>query len=323
MDMEKLHEKEMRWVYAETLIELVEEGVDIVLVESDLARTNGTDRFGKKFPERFIDVGVAEANMISLAAGIASMGRIPFTSSFGSFGGRRVVDQLFMAVTYSNLNIKLIGSDPGVTGEINGASHQAFEDIAIMRALPRMSVLEPCDAYELRQVVREAAFYQGAVYIRMMRKVNPPIFDANYRFKIDHGCVIRPGIDVAIIAIGYMVRIALEAAKILERKKISARIINMPCIKPLDKELVLTAARETGAIVTVENHNIIGGLGSAVSELVSEEFLAPVRRIGMPDHVGEVGTADYLCKKFGMTAQNIVEQAMQVIKLKNRRRNEN
>ena len=319
MDMEKLHEEEMRWVYAETLIELVEEGVDIVLVEADLARTNGTDRFGKKFPERFIDVGVAETNMISLAAGIASMGRIPFASSFGSFGGRRVIDQLFMAVSYSNLNIKFIGSDPGVTGEINGASHQAFEDIALMRALPRMSILEPCDAYELRQVVREAAFYQGAVYIRMMRKIYSPVFDANYRFTIGRGCVIRPGIDVAIIAVGYMVKIALEAAKILERKKIAARIINMPCIKPLDKELVLISARETGAIVTAENHNIIGGLGSAVCELVSEESLTPVRRIGMPDHIGEVGTADYLCKKFGMTAQDIVEQTMKVIEIKKRR----
>jgi len=314
--LEGLPEKEMRCVYAETLIGLVEEGRDIVVVEADLARTNGTDIFARRFPERFIDLGVAEANMISVAAGMAAMGKIPFTSSFGSFAGRRVVDQLFMAVTYSHLKIKVVGSDPGVTGGINGASHQAFEDMALMRALPDMAVLDPGDAYELRQAVREAAAYPGAVYIRLLRKIHPAVFGPDYRLKIGKGKVIKSGHEATIIASGYMLRPALEAAGTLEKQGVSVEMLNMPSVKPLDTRLVLSAARRTGAIVTAENHSVIGGLGAAVCELVAGEYPVPVRRVGMPDHCGEVGTADFLCRKFGLTAENIIRQVHLALEMK-------
>lgn len=317
--VEKLHEKEIGTVYAETLIELVENGNDIVVIEADLARTNRTDLFATHFPERFIEVGIAETNMIGVAAGIAAMGKIPFASSFGSFGGRKVVDQLFMGVSYSNLNIKLIGSEPGVTGEILGASHQAFEDIAIMRALPNMTVLDPCDAYEFRSAVKEAAQYNGAVYIRMLRKKHPAVFNNEYKFKIGEGSILKEGSDVTIIASGYMVRHALSAADILEKENISARVISMCSIKPIDRDIILSSARETEAIVTAENHSIIGGLGSAVCEILSGEYPVPVRRVGMPDHCGEVGTADFLCKKFGMSAEDIANQVRIAINMKKRR----
>lgn len=304
-------------VYGETLVELVEEGLDIYALEADLAVANMTDVTFKEWcPQRFLDVGIAEANMISISAGLAAMGKIPFAASFGVFSSRKVVDQLFMAVTYSNLNLKVVGTMPGVDGRGNGGSHQAFEDVALMRALPNMTVLDPCDAYEVRGVVRAAARHRGGVYIRIPRCVMPAIFDADYEFEIGKATILREGRDVSIITSGYMVSTALEAAALLEQEGVSARVVNMCTIKPLDTTSVLSVARETGAIVTAENHSVIGGLGSAVCECISEAYPVPVRRVGMPDRCGEVGTVEYLCEEFGMTSNDIVREAHAALQMK-------
>ena len=316
---DNFHEKEMRQVFVETLIELIQQGVDIAVLEADLARSTGTELIGRMFPERFFDFGVAEANMISIAAGMAIMGKIPFATSFGAFSSRRVIDQVYMAVTYSNLNIKIIGVEPGVTATVNGATHQIFEDLGLMRVLANMTVMAPCDVYELRQAVREAAHHKGAVYLRLLRKVQPVFSAPDYKFKIGKGNLLRDGRDITIISLGYAVRFAAEAAAVLEPQGICARVIIMPTIKPLDHELLLAAARDTGAIVTVENHNIIGGLGGAVCEFLSGRYPVPVRRVGMLDCIGEVGEEDYLCNRYGINTATVVREAHAALKLKRKR----
>jgi transketolase len=313
--------KPLRIVYGETLAELVREGLDLYVLEADLAAASQTDEtFKKFFPERFLNIGVAEANMISLASGMAAMGKVTFASSFGPFVTRRVMDALFMAVSYSNLNIKVVGTAPGVDGRGNGASHQSFEDIALTRVLPNMTVIEPADARETRAAVRFAATHVGAVYIRLFREALPRLFTPDYHFRPGKASVMRAGGDVAIIASGYMTHAALAAADILAKKRLSARVINMSSIKPLDEGAVVAAARETGAIVTAENHSVIGGLGSAVCEVIAEQFPVPVRRVGMRDRVGEVGTLEYLCEHFGLTPGDIAREALSVFTLKTEKR---
>jgi transketolase len=316
-----LDTKPLRIVYGETLAELVREGLDLYVLEADLAAASQTDEtFKKFFPQRFLNIGVAEANMISIASGMAAMGKVPFASSFGPFVTRRVMDPLFMAVSYSNLNIKVVGTSPGVDGRGNGASHQSFEDIALMRVLPNMTVIDPCDAQETRSAIRFAATHVGAVYIRLFREALPQIFTPDYKFRPGKASVVRAGDDVSIIAAGYMLHPALAAAGILDKKGLSARVINMSSIKPIDEEAIVAAARETGAIVTAENHSVIGGLGSAVCEVVAEQYPVPVRRIGMRDRVGEVGTLEYLCEKFGLTPGDIAREALSAFSMKTEHR---
>ena len=305
----KLHEKELREVYCETLFELVDEGKDIWVVEADLAASNGTMAFAKRFPERFVNCGVAEANMVGISAGIANEGAIPFCSSFTPFATRRVYDQVFISVAYAGLNVKIVGTDPGVTAEYNGGTHMFFEDLALMRVIPNMTVIVPCDAWEVRGAVRSAAEYEGPVYIQMLRKPRPAIFDENYRFEIGKSARLTEGDDLTIITLGLMTPIVLEAARKLQKQNIHARVINMSTVKPLDREAIEKAAKETGAIMTVENQNIVGNLGSAVAEVLSEENLCPLKRMGINDAFGEVASIDYLLAKHGLTAEHIAMEA--------------
>ena len=305
----KLHEKELREVYCETLFELVDEGKDIWVVEADLAASNGTMAFAKRFPERFVDCGVAEANMIGISAGIANEGAIPFCSSFTPFATRRVYDQVFISVAYAGLNVKIVGTDPGVTAEFNGGTHMFFSDLALMRVIPNMTVIVPCDARELQGAVRAAAECEGPVYIQMLRKRRPAIFDENYRFEIGKSALLTEGNDLAIITLGFMTPIVLEAAKELLKENIHARVINMSTVKPIDRVAIERAARETGAIMTVENQNVAGNLGGAVAEVLSEENLCPLRRMGINDRFGEVASVKYLLEKHGLTAGNIASEA--------------
>jgi len=312
----KLHEKELREVYCETLFELVDEGKDVWVVEADLAASNGTMPFAKRFPERFVDCGVAEANMVGISAGIANEGAIPFCSSFTPFATRRVYDQVFISVAYAGLNVKIVGTDPGVTAEYNGGTHMFFEDLALMRAIPNMTVIVPCDAYEVRGAVRAAAEREGPVYIQMLRKERPAVFDEKYKFEIGKSARLAEGDDLTIITLGLMTPIVLDAARKLERENIHVRVINMSTVKPLDREAIEKSAKETGAIMTVENQNIVGNLGGAVAEVLSEENVCPLKRMGIKDVFGEVATVDYLLEKHGLTADNIAAETKEFLRKK-------
>jgi len=308
-----LEANEMRAVYTNTLIELAKEDERIVLCDADLMRASGTLPFRDVFPERTVDVGVAEANMIGVAAGLAASGKIPFTHSFTAFASRRCFDQVTISVAYAKLNVKMMGSDPGVSAEMNGGTHMSMEDVGLMRVLPGVTVFEPVDSVQLAQALPQIVKHEGPVYIRMFRKKAESIFGADYKFNWAKGDLLEDGTDVTIIATGIMVKESLEAARILKEEGISARIINIHTVKPIDQEIILKAAKETGAIVTAENHNIINGLGSAVAEVLVENSPVPMERIGVKDHFGEVGRMPFLMEKFHMLPVDIVAAAKAVI----------
>jgi transketolase len=303
MALEKL---EMREIYTTTLMELAEKNERIVLLDADLMKASKTLPFKAKFPERAVDVGVAEANMIGVAAGLAASGKIPFTHTFTPFATRRCFDQVTISVAYSKLGVKMMGSDPGVSAELNGGTHMSFEDVGLMRNLPGMTIFEPVDGNQLKQALPYIVEHEGPVYIRMFRKQAESIFDANYEFKWLKGDSLREGNDLTIIATGIMVKEALTACEMLREEGINARVINIHTVKPIDTEIILKAAKETGAIVTVENHNIINGLGSAVAEILVENYPIPMKRIGVRDHFGEVGMMPFLMEKFHMMPVDIV-----------------
>ena len=302
--------KEMRAVYAETLVELGATNRNIVLLEADLMKATGTGPFQAAYPERAFNVGVAEANMVSVAAGLSAGGKIPFAATFGCFASRRAFDQFFVSCAYARLNVKLVGTDPGVSAAFNGGTHMPFEDLALMRAVPGIAVLEPSDAASLRGLVAAAAERQGSVYIRLHRKAVPDIYPAGEKFEIGKAKLLREGKDVALVALGaLMVGEALKAAELLAKEGISASVIDALSLKPLDAELVLREARRCGKVVTVENHQASGGLGSAVAELLAETGAARLSRVGVRDEFGEVGTQDYLMERFGLTASHIAAAA--------------
>jgi transketolase len=308
-----LEQLEMREIYTNTLIELAEKDERIVLLDADLLRASKGMPFRDRFPERTIDVGVAEANMIGVAAGLAASGKIPFTHTFTPFATRRCFDQVTISVAYAKLNVKMMGSDPGVSAELNGGTHMSFEDVGLMRNLPGITIFEPVDGNQLKQAIPHILDHQGPVYIRMFRKQAESIFDESYEFKWLKGDTLRDGSDVTIIASGLMVKEALEACESLKEEGISARVLNIHTIKPIDADLIIKAAKETKAIVTAENHNIINGLGSAVSEVLSENYPVPLKRIGVRDHFGEVGMMPFLMEKFKMLPIDIVEACKEVI----------
>lgn len=297
---------EMRVVYTNTLIELAKEDERIVLVDADLMRAAGTLPFKAEYPERTVDVGVAEANMIGVAAGLAASGKIPFTHSFTAFATRRCFDQVTISVAYAKLNVKMMGSDPGVSAEMNGGTHMSMEDVGLMRVLPGVTVFEPVDSVQLAQALPQIVKHEGPVYIRMFRKKAESIFGADYKFNWAKGDLLEEGTDVTIIATGIMVKESLEAARLLKEEGISARVINIHTVKPIDQEIIIKAASETGAIVTAENHNIINGLGSAVAEVLVENSPVPMERIGVKDHFGEVGRMPFLMEKFHMLPVDII-----------------
>lgn len=309
MALEKL---EMREIYTTTLMELAEKNERIVLLDADLMKASKTLAFKAKFPDRTVDVGVAEANMIGVAAGLAASGKIPFTHTFTPFATRRCFDQVTISVAYSKLGVKMMGSDPGVSAELNGGTHMSFEDVGLMRNLPGMTIFEPVDGNQLRQALPYIVEHTGPVYIRMFRKQAESIFDESYKFTWLKGDLLKNGNDLTIIATGIMVKEALTACEMLREEGIMARVINIHTVKPIDAELIIKAAKETGAIVTVENHNIINGLGSAVAEVLVENYPVPMKRIGVRDHFGEVGMMPFLMEKFHMLPVDIVAACKEV-----------
>ena len=304
-----------REAYGNALAELGEK-YDFVVLDADLAAATKTGTFKKKFPERFFNCGIAEGNMISVAAGIATTGKPVFASSFAMFAAGRAFEQIRNSVGYPHLNVKIGATHAGITVGEDGATHQCLEDIALMRTIPGMTIINPADAVEAKAAVEAALNIDGPVYLRFGRMAVPVINDADAKFEVGKGVQMADGKDVTIIATGIMVNMALEAAKQLEAEGISARVINIHTIKPLDKEIVVKAAKETGAIVTAEEHNVIGGLGSAVAEAVCEACPVPVLKVGTNDVFGHSGKVPPLLEMYGLTPANIVLKAKEAIALK-------
>ena len=302
--------------YGNTLVELARQGADnLVVFDADLAAATKTEIFRKEFPDRHFDCGIAEQNMVGVAAGMSTMGYVPFVSSFAMFVAGRGFEQIRNSIGYPHLNVKIAATHAGLSVGEDGASHQCCEDLALMRSIPGMVILSPADDVEARAAVIAAYDYNGPVYLRFGRLAVPVLHEEeSFRFEIGKGEVLRDGSDVAIIATGLMVAEAVEAAKTLAEAGISARVINICTIKPLDEELVVKAARECGKIITCEEHSVIGGLGEAVCACLSEQCPVPVRRIGVNDEFGHSGPAAALLKQFGLSAEHIVEVAKEFCK---------
>ena len=302
--------------YGNALAELGEK-YDFVVLDADLAAATKTGIFKKKFPERFFDCGIAEGNMISVAAGLATTGKVAFASSFAMFAAGRAFEQIRNSVGYPHLNVKIGATHAGLTVGEDGATHQCLEDLALMRTIPGMVVISPADDVEARAVVEFAINHYGPVYMRFGRMAVPVINDReNYKFEMGKGVNLRDGNDVTFVANGFMVHLALEAAEELAKEGISARVINIHTIKPIDKDIILDAAQKTGAIVTAEEHNIIGGLGSAVAEVLCEGCPVPMLRVGTEDKFGRSGKVQPLLDMYGLNVENLVSKAKAAIALK-------
>lgn len=311
-DIKKIATRES---YGNALKELAQEGADnLVVLDADLSAATKTGIFKKAFPERHINCGIAEANMICVAAGLSTMGLVPFASSFAMFAAGRAFEQVRNTVGYPHLNVKIGATHAGISVGEDGASHQCCEDFALMRSIPGMVVICPADDVEAKQAVKAAYKYEGPVYLRFGRLAVDVFHDDDYKFEIGKGELVSEGSDVTIIANGLMVAEAIKAREMLEQKGISAEIINMATIKPLDEELVIASAKKTGKVITVEEHNIIGGLGEAVCSALSEKCPTPVKRIGVNDEFGHSGPAVDLLKQFGLCADNIAAVAEEFVK---------
>ena len=288
----------------------------VVYFDCDVINSIGMVGFGEKYPDRCIDCGIQEANMIGVAAGASAVGLKPFTHTFGPFAARRVIDQVYISAAYAKLNVRMIGSDAGVTASYNGGTHMPIEDMGLMRTIPEVTLLEPTDSVMLADLMRQTKDMYGVFYIRITRKVVDKVFEDGSTFEIGKAVELRDGSDVTLITSGYCTTDTIKAAEILAKEGISAKVLNMFTWKPLDVEAIVAAAQKTGAIVTVENHNVINGLGSAVAEVVGEHCPVPMKRIGVQDRFGEVGSIDYLKGIFGMTVEDIVAAAKETIKRK-------
>lgn len=302
-----------REAYGQALEELGAVRQDVVVLDADLSKSTKTSVFQAKYPERFFNAGIAEQNLMGLAAGFAAAGKVPFASTFAVFATGRAYDQIRNSICYPRLNVKIAATHAGITVGEDGGSHQALEDINLMRGLPNMTVLVPADGPEAKNAVKAAAEYEGPVYIRLGRSGVPTITDADAPFVIGKGRVMREGVDVTLIGCGMMVAKALEAADVLAEEGVQAAVVDMSTIKPIDRELIVEWAKKTGAIVTAEEHNVIGGLGSAVAEVLVEEALVPMERVGIEDVFGESGTGGELVEKYRLTAEHIVEKAKRAI----------
>ena len=309
-----MEKKSTRVAYGETLVKLGKINKDVVVLEADLSKSTMTAYFKKEFPERHINVGIAEADMVATAAGIATTGKIPFASTFAHFAAGRAFDQIRNSVAYPQLNVKICPTHAGVSLGEDGGSHQSVEDVALMRAIPGMVVLSPADAIETEKIIFAVADYKGPVYVRLGRLNIPVLFDENYKFEIGKAITLTQGDDVAILATGLMVSEALEAAKLLEEKGIKARVINVSTIKPLDTETVLKAAKECKFIVTSEEHSVIGGLGSAVSEYLSEVYPAKVVKHGIQDIFGQSADGETMLTNYELRAKDIAETVLNNLK---------
>lgn len=312
-----LHEKEMRAVYGETLNELMDENPKVMCLEADLSKASGTNpRVLGKHPNNFVNAGVCEANMIGLGAGMAGEGRVPFCASFTCFASRRVYDQVTISVAYANNNVKVVGTAPGITAGPNGGTHMCFQDLAIMRAMPNLHVYSPCDVYELRAVMRYMAAEVQPTYMQLVRSKVGQVFDENYVFDPNRAVVVRAGTDVTLVSTGYMTQFTPVVADELAKDGLSVEVLHYPSVKPFDPETLIASARKTGGVVTVENQNIIGGLGSAVCEVLSENYPTPVKRLGVPDKFGEVATQDYLFNKHGFGPSHIADTCREMARRK-------
>jgi len=305
-----------REAYGEEIVKLGEENPDIVVLEADISSSTKTCYFAKAFPERFFNVGVAEQNEAIVAAGLASTGLIPFLSTYAVFASMRACEQVRTFICYPNLNVKIAVSHGGITPCTDGVTHQATEDLAIMRVMPNMTVIAPTDYNMTKAVVRAAAAHYGPVYIRLTRDALPIIYEENISFEIGKAIKLYDGNDLTIISTGDMTYTAIKAVKLLKKEGIAAALVDMPTIKPIDEEMVIKEAKYSGAIVTVEDHQIIGGLGSAVSEVLSENYPIPLKRIGIRDTFAESGEFELLLDKYGLSAAHIVEAAKKVIRMK-------
>lgn len=305
-----------RDAYGKALVELGEKNEKLVVFDADLAAATKTGMFKKAFPDRFIDCGIAEGNMMGVAAGMATAGYTVFASSFAMFAAGRAFEQIRNTIGYPHINVKIGATHAGISVGEDGASHQCCEDIALMRTIPGMTIINPADDIEARLAVFAAAEHDGPVYMRFGRLAVPRVFDDGYKFEIGKGVYLNKGTDVTIIATGLLVERAIQAAELLKNEGISVSLINMATIKPIDRDIILDAAKTTGCIVTAEEHNIIGGLGSAVAEVVAEEYPVPVLRVGVEDTFGKSGPALELLEIFGLNAQNIVAKAKRAIELK-------
>lgn len=302
--------------YGKALVELGEKRDDFLVMDADLAAATQTGLFKKAFPDRFYDCGIAEQNMMGIAAGIAATGKKVIVSSFAMFAAGRAFEQVRNSIGYPHLNVIIGATHAGISVGEDGATHQCLEDIALMRTIPGMTIINPADEVEARKAVYAAMELDGPVYMRFGRLAVPIVFDEDYNFEVGKGVELKSGNDVTIIATGLMVKEALEAYDLLKAEGINARIINMATIKPIDKDIIIKAAKETGAIVTAEEHSVIGGLGSAVGEVVGEEYPVPVVKLGVYDTFGHSGPAAKLLDEFGLRAVNIVEKAKKAISLK-------
>ncbi len=309
--------KATREAYGEALKKLAASNPDVVVLDADLSGSTKTSEFKKAASERFFNVGIAEQDLIGTAAGMAIAGKIPFASSFAMFAAGRAFEIIRNTVAYPKLNVKIAATHAGLTVGEDGASHQAIEDISLMRSIPNMTVINPADSVEAEQAVLKAAEVNGPVYIRLGRMSVEDVYDQQYKFELGKGVELKKGSDITIIATGIMVQESLKAAKELSEEGIEARVINIHTIKPIDKDIIINAAKETGAIVTAEEHSIIGGLGSAVLEVLSDSCPVPVKRVGVSDTFGESGKPAELLEKYHLTQKDIQEACKAAIELKN------
>ncbi|WP_019907268.1 transketolase family protein [Thermoanaerobacter indiensis] len=304
-----------REAYGKALVELGAKNKDVVVLDADLSKSTKTADFQKVYPDRFFNMGISEQDMMVTAAGLATCGKIPFASTFAIFATGRAYEQVRNSIGYPHLNVKIAATHAGITVGEDGATHQSIEDISLMRGIPGMVVINPADAEETRKAIFAAAEHYGPVYIRLGRMAVPDIHDQNYKFELGKGEVIREGKNVAIIATGIMVAIAIEAADKLKEEGIEATVVNIHTIKPIDKDLIVEVAKKTGKVITAEEHNIIGGLGSAVAEVLSEEYPVKIKRIGIKDQFGKSGSPKELLKYYGLTAEDIVKNSKAILKI--------
>ena len=306
---------EMRAVYAACLAEMMEKDKNIVVLDADLAKASGTRGMYEKFPEQMFDCGVAEQNMASIAAGLSSYGFKPWIESFTPFATRRICDQVAISISYAKRNVKIVGTDPGIAAELNGGTHMSMEDIGVLRSVPGVVIFEPVDEVQLKAAMPVLDAYDGPVYVRLFRKQLPVVFGEDYKFDLFKADVIKKGKDLSIFVSGFLTKDVLDAEKQLAAEGIDAEIINIHTIKPIDAETVIASARKTGTVLTVENHNVIGGLQSAVLEALAAEKI-PVTAVGVQDRFGEVGKLPYLREAMGLTVENIVASAKKAAALK-------
>lgn len=300
--------KATRQSYGEALTELGKKDKNIVVLDADLSTATKTNIFAKEFPNRFFNIGIAEQDMIATAAGLSMCGKIPYVSTFAVFAAGRAYDQIRNSICHTNANVKICATHAGITVGEDGATHQMLEDIAMMRTLPNMIVLSPSDDVQTKWIIEQISKIQGPVYVRMSRLATPIIYDESTKFELGKGVQIGNGTDATIIATGDVVFEAIRAKEMLDEKGINVRVVDIHTIKPIDRELIIKCAKETDKIITIEDHNIIGGLGSAVCEVLSDEYPKKVIRMGIKDKFGKSGKAEELMKEFGITAENIIEQ---------------